>query len=354
MNMFNIFCIVVFLAVLLAVLCLLVIGIRLLINRLKELLRKKTDEEKQEREMERQRKRDLRGPRYTWILKFVYKAVLAILFPLNWMKDKISEGLHYKLKQKRRRTEKWDIEIHESNRYFKDEPEHRKIGLYNIIFVLFCIVFSVAVVFWAISSGKVEAGLVEGSFLESLPIFAIINMIINGAITYEGLLQIALFNVLSLFLMSKNQFEGKSLFTIFFDLVFTVFCASLLYLIPESVYAMPIKLVSRLISVMGADSGNVFLTVLKIIGVGLVLIIILYLAVAVCAIAVKEIIASIVYSAIPLIGVLVMIVFFTNKDWDPVVINSCCYVVTIAATVFVSYRRLDNDALIYREIEMEK
>jgi hypothetical protein len=318
---------------------------------------------------------EIRKNRTSRILKLVYRVVNWVLLPLESVKELITNKLNALVKKTAsnktelsgKSQDEYMLRVTSGNGSLKDlfvdpensvsereneKPKREKPGLDNVLFVLFCLIFSAGVIFCVISSGDVEARFIEGDFLESLPIYAIISMIINGAITYEGLLQLALFSTLSMVMMKRNQFKNPIL-TSLYELIFTVFCTSLLYLIPDSVYSAPGKVLSWLISSLNSD-GNIVLVIFKIVVVGIVLLIALYLFIAILAVAIRETIASVIYSLFPLICVMVLVVFFTNRGWDPFLINACCYAISIVATVSVSQTRIKKDSMIDMELEEEK
>ena len=147
-----------------------------------------------------------------------------------------------------------------------------------------------------------------------------------------------------------NLPSRKPFLNVLFDLIFTVFCTSFLYVIPDKVYEIPGDVVGFLASLFEFDGNNVVLIVLTTLAVGVVYLIAMYFYVATYAVAIREMIVSIVYSLIPLIGVLIMVVVFTNKSWDPIIINTCCYAVTIISTVIVSYMRFVSEGELMEEL----
>lgn len=215
-------------------------------------------------------------------------------------------------------------------------------GLSQVIKMVFCLVFSIGVVLGMILLGGESAADMEVEILTSFPVFAILNMLVSSSFSYEALVQMSLFSILSIGFMRKNT--GKSLLIrVTYDLIFTVFCTCLLYVIPDFVYGLPLRVTPFLRWLMRVFIDVPVINILMIL-VGTVLAIgVLYVILATYLRAFLDLFAAVAYALVPFTVLLGAVMLIGSLNWNRTVVAILYYAATLGVTYWQGIQRIQDE-----------
>lgn len=270
----------------------------------------------------------------------VHSIAEDFLKPLYRLINRITGKLFKPFSWAAKLVRKWDGYV--ERKIFKPnrQPKLARFGgLSQVIKMAFCLLFSIGVVLGMILFGGESAADMETEIVMSFPVFAILNMLVSSGFSYEALVQMSLFSILSLGFMRKNTGKNLLIWTTY-NLIFTVFCTCLLYMIPDFVYGLPLQATPFLRWLMRVFIDVPVINILMII-LGTVLAIgVLYVILVTYLRAFVDLLAAVAYALAPFLVLMIAIMLITSLNWSETVVGILCYVATLGVTYWQEMQRI--------------
>lgn len=215
-------------------------------------------------------------------------------------------------------------------------------GLPQVLRMGFCVLFSVGVVMGMLLFGGVRAVDMETDILLSFPVFAILNMLAESGFSYEAVFQASLFSVLSVGFMKRNTGKHWAV-QVLYDLIFTVFCACLLYVIPDAVYGLPLQATPFLRWLLRVFLEVPVLNILMILLGFALMLAAIYVILSTYLLALRELVFSFAYSLWPFAILLFAVTLISGMGWNKTITSILYYLLTLGLTVVIGMVRIKGE-----------
>lgn len=221
---------------------------------------------------------------------------------------------------------------------FKDKSEILPSlgGLGLVIWMVFCVAVIVFTAIYIVT--KTEDGVreLDDAFMRSLPIFCLLNWVIDGVFSINIVFEFALFSLIAVSLMRGTQ-ELHIVLRVVYDLIFTFFTTCILFWLPDGWYSFTIDAIKNLPQLADVlDDLHIFGFIVLI----LVLLIIVYLTVVFFSITIRELMATLAFALIPFAIMIVVIVVLGTINFPKWLFDILGYGSAVVLSLVMSYMRV--------------